>query len=633
MLPIIPAAFKLVVRTIKTSEGPKTDPAALKQLEVLRKLFRECDKIVVATDAGREGELIFRYIYDFLECRKPFERLWISSLTDKAIGKGFEQLRKGADFDNLYYSAKARREADWLVGINASQALTLVAARGNYSLGRVQTPTLAMICRRYRENQSFVPKTYLQLQLTTEKDKVRFTAMHAEKFRDSQSAHQILSEAQAAKSVIVQDILCKEISQEAPLLHDLTSLQREANTRLGFSADKTLGIAQSLYEKQLISYPRTGSRYISQDIFEQIPVLLGNLKNHMRLGAYAIKMEHETLNNHCVDDTKLTDHHALIITENVPQTLSADQSAVYELIAGRMLESFSGKCVKTVTSVTLLCNEVPFHAKGIVVKVPGWRAVFGVSADSENEEVPALPPLIGGEQLPVVDLCALEKKTKPAPLYTEASLLAAMESAGRELEDEAQREAMKASGLGTPATRAGIIEILLTRNYIERQGKSLVPTAKGLEVYEIVREKRIADIEMTGMWELALGKISAGEIRPVTFSSSIDAYTRQIVSELLAAQISPWQFAHCVCPKCHSGQVHLFAKVAKCDNPDCGLTVFRQFNAVMLSDEYLLAILNGHKTPYLKFVSRKTKKPYQASLFLDDEYAVKLDFKERKPNK
>ena len=243
-----------------------------------------------------------------------------------------------------------------------------------------------------------------------------------------------------------------------------------------------------------------------------------------------------------------------------------------------------------------------------------------------------LPPLVGGEQLPVVELRALEKKTKPAPLYTEASLLAAMESAGKELENEAQRDAMKASGLGTPATRAGIIEILLTRNYIERQGKSLVPTAKGLEVYEIVREKRIADVEMTGMWELALGKISAGEIRPVTFSNSIDAYARQIVSELLSAQISPRQFAHCVCPKCHSGQVHLFAKVAKCDNPDCGLTVLRQFNAVTLTDEYLLAMLSGNKTPYLKFVSKKSGKSYRAALLLDEEYAVKLDFKERKTN-
>ena len=371
MLPIIPTTFKLIVRTVKTSDGTKPDPVALKQLEVLRKLFQQCDKIVVATDAGREGELIFRYIYYFLECCKPFERLWISSLTDKAIRKGFEQLRRGTDFDNLYYSAKARREADWLVGINASQALSFAAGRSNYSLGRVQTPTLAMICRRYRENQSFVSKTYLQLQLTTEKDKVQFTALHAGKFEDPQNAQQVLSLAQGAKCAVVQDIQYKEISQDPPLLHDLTSLQREANTRLGFSADKTLHIVQSLYEKQLISYPRTGSRYISRDVFEQIPALIGNLENHRRLGAHAVALKHETLNDRCVDDTKLTDHHALIITENLPAALSADESAVYELIAGRMLESFCGKCIKTVTSVTLLCNEVPFLVKGIVVKVPG----------------------------------------------------------------------------------------------------------------------------------------------------------------------------------------------------------------------------------------------------------------------
>lgn len=370
-LPIIPSTFKLVVRTIKTSEGYKADPAALRQLEVLRRLFLDCEKIVVATDAGREGELIFRYIYDFLECRKPFERLWISSLTDKAIRKGFEQLLPGNTFDNLYYSAKARREADWLVGINASQALTFAAGRGNYSLGRVQTPTLAMICRRYQENQAFVPKSFYQLQLTTEKSGVNFCALHAERLDDLQYAELLLAQACAADHALVQDIQCKEISQESPLLYDLTMLQRDANTRLGFSADKTLNLAQSLYEKQLISYPRTGSRYISKDVFEQIPELIGILKEHERLGASALALESAPLNPHCVDDTKLTDHHALIITENTPGTLPADEREIYDLIAGRMIEAFSGKCVKNVTTATLCCKDIPFVAKGTVVKVAG----------------------------------------------------------------------------------------------------------------------------------------------------------------------------------------------------------------------------------------------------------------------
>jgi DNA topoisomerase-3 len=258
--------------------------------------------------------------------------------------------------------------------------------------------------------------------------------------------------------------------------------------------------------------------------------------------------------------------------------------------------------------------------------------VQGSAAQSDAEDESPLPELSIGEQVPVADLRILEKKTKPAPLYTEASLLAAMESAGRELADEAQREAMKASGLGTPATRAGIIELLIARRYVERQGKSLVPTAKGLEVYDIVHRMRIADVEMTGMWELALGKIALGEIRPVTFTSSIDIYTRQIVAELLAVQITRPEYVSCPCPKCHDGQVRLYPKVAKCSDPDCALLLFRNINGRTLTDEELLTILGGGRTPHLKFVSRKSGKPYLAALSLDEEYALKFEFQEKKGN-
>ena len=331
MLPIIPSAFKLIVRTVKTKDGYKSDPAALRQLEVLRRLFARCERIVVATDAGREGELIFRYLYDYLECNKPFDRLWISSLTDKAIRQGFDSLRPGREFDNLYHSARARREADWLVGINASQALMLSAGRGGYSLGRVQTPTLAMICRRFRENRDFISDTFHQLQLIVEKKGVRFTSLNPGVYKDRAEAEAKLSEARKADRAIVLDVLCKEIAQEAPLLYDLTALQRDANVRLGFSADKTLSLAQSLYEKQLISYPRTGCRYIGIDLFEQIPSLLALLETHPALGACALALKDSTLNTHSVDDTKLTDHHALIITENVPEALPEDETEVSQV--------------------------------------------------------------------------------------------------------------------------------------------------------------------------------------------------------------------------------------------------------------------------------------------------------------
>jgi len=371
MLPIIPSAFKLIVRTVKTKDGYKSDPAALRQLEVLRRLFARCERIVVATDAGREGELIFRYLYDYLECNKPFDRLWISSLTDKAIRQGFDSLRPGREFDNLYHSARARREADWLVGINASQALMLSSGRGGYSLGRVQTPTLAMICRRFRENRDFISDTFHQLQLIVEKKGVRFTSLNPGVYKDRAEAEAKLSEARKADRAIVLDVLCKEIAQEAPLLYDLTTLQRDANVRLGFSADKTLSLAQSLYEKQLISYPRTGCRYIGSDLFEQIPSLLALLETHPVLGACALALKDSTLNTHSVDDAKLTDHHALVITENIPKALTEEEHAIYDLIGARMCEAFSGKCVKAVMTVSLICGGVPFQGKGIAVRTAG----------------------------------------------------------------------------------------------------------------------------------------------------------------------------------------------------------------------------------------------------------------------
>ena len=262
-LPILPQSFQLIPRQVKTDKGYKPDSGTVKQLKVIKEVFDQCDKIIVATDAGREGELIFRYIYEYLECRKPFVRLWISSLTDKAIRDGLQNLKDGTMYDNLFRSAKARSEADWLIGINASQALSITAGRGTYSLGRVQTPTLAMICSRYLENKNFVPQKYWQLKLHTGKDSIEFSALSEEKFDNQQPAIDKLQIIKDSGQVQVKSVECKEVNQEPPLLYDLTTLQKEANTKLNFSADKTLSIAQKLYEGKLISYPRTGSRYIS----------------------------------------------------------------------------------------------------------------------------------------------------------------------------------------------------------------------------------------------------------------------------------------------------------------------------------------------------------------------------------
>lgn len=627
-LPILPQSFQLIPRQVKTDKGYKPDSGTVKQLKIIKEVFDQCEKIIVATDAGREGELIFRYIYQYLECRKPFVRLWISSLTDKAIRDGLQNLKDGTMYDNLFRSAKARSEADWLIGINASQALSIAAGRGTYSLGRVQTPTLAMICSRYLENKNFVPQKYWQLKLQTGKDSIEFSALSEEKFDSQQPAINKLQIIKDSGQVQVKSVECKEVNQEPPLLYDLTTLQKEANTKLNFSADKTLSIAQKLYEGKLISYPRTGSRYISQDVFDEIPERISLLESYDRFAGYAKSMNDSNLNRRSVDDKKVTDHHALIITENKPGSLQADEQAIYELVAGRMLEAFSQKCVKEVTSISLTSGESIFAVKGTVIKSAGWRAVF--NAQEEGEENTVLPALKEGENLPLSDIELLEKQTKPKPLHTESSLLSAMENAGKELEDAELKASMKDSGIGTPATRAAIIETLFTRQYIVREKKALVPTEKGLAVYDIVRDKKIADVEMTGMWENALSKIESGEMNPDTFHKSTEVHASQITSELLGVQLTLSTQQDLTCPKCGTGRILLYPKVAKCDNTDCGLVIFRNKSDKQLTDKQVTELVTAKKTGVIKGFKSKAGKPFDASLAFDDQFNVVFVFPEKK---
>ena len=627
-LPILPQSFQLIPRQVKTDKGYKPDSGTVKQLKVIKEIFDQCDKIIVATDAGREGELIFRYIYQYLECRKPFVRLWISSLTDKAIRDGLQNLKDGTMYDNLFRSAKARSEADWLIGINASQALSIAAGRGTYSLGRVQTPTLAMICSRYLENKNFVPQKYWQLKLQTGKDSIEFSALSEEKFDSQQPAINKLQIIKDSGQVQVKSVECKEVNQEPPLLYDLTTLQKGANTKLNFSADKTLSIAQKLYEGKLISYPRTGSRYISQDVFYEIPERISLLDTYDRFAGYAKSMKGSNLNRRTVDDKKVTDHHALIITENKPGSLQADEQAIYELVAGRMLEAFSQKCVKEVTSISLTSGDSIFAVKGTVIKSAGWRAVFNTQEEGEKNTV--LPALKEGDNLALSDIELLEKQTKPKPLHTESLLLSAMENAGKELEDVELKASMKDSGIGTPATRAAIIETLFTRQYIVREKKALVPTEKGLAVYDIVRDKKIADVEMTGMWENALSKIESGEMNPDTFHKSTEVYASQITSELLGMQLTLKTQLDLICPKCETGKIMLYPKVAKCDNTDCGLIVFRNKSDKQLSDKQVMELVTAKKTGLIKGFKSKARKSFDASLAFDDQFNVVFVFPEKK---
>ena len=628
-LPIIPDTFTLVPRQVRTEKGYKPDSGVVSQIKVIKRLFDTSEHIIVATDAGREGELIFRYLYHYTGCTTPFVRLWISSLTDKAIREGLRKLEDGSKYDNLYLAAKARSESDWLVGINGTQALSIAAGHGTYSVGRVQTPTLAMVCERYWENRRFTSEAFWQLHIATDGcdgEVVKFSS--SEKWKEKEPAMELYNKVKAAGCATVTKAERKEKTEETPLLYDLTTLQKEANAKHGFTAEQTLEIAQKLYEKKLITYPRTGSRYIPEDVFAEIPKLLAFIG---ALPEWKGKVQAKAQpTRRSVDGGKVTDHHALIITENLPGELSKDERAVYELVAGRMLEAFSGKCVKDVTTALLSGGDTDFTVKGSVMKEAGWRAVFGEQETGGDEEAASLPPLQEGEYLPLSGVDLLEKQTKPKPLHTESSLLAAMENAGRELEDAELKASLKDAGIGTPATRAAIIETLFARQYIVREKKNLVPTDKGLAVYGIVKDKKIADVEMTGMWETALAKIEAGSMDADTFRKGIEVYATQITAELLSVQLSVATGETCPCPKCGSGRILFYPKVAKCSNVDCTLTIFRNKCDKQLSDKQIVELVTKRKTGLIKGFKGKNGKAFDASLVLDEQFNVGFSFPEKK---
>lgn len=627
-LPIIPQEFKFIPRQIREGKEYKSDPGVLKQLKVIGEVFAQSDRIIVATDAGREGEGIFRYIYNYLGCRKPFVRLWISSLTDRAIREGLEKLKPGSDYDNLYRSAEARAIADWEIGLNATQALSIAAGQGIFSLGRVQTPTLMMICSRYLENRNFTPQTYYQIKVTAEKNGIPFSALSEHKYETLPAANTALSAVTATGTVTVAEARCKEVSQEPPLLYDLTSLQKEANSKLGFSAEQTLNIAQSLYERhKVLSYPRTGSRYISDDVFDEIPSRIALLEQYPAFAAYAATLKDAALNRRSVDAGKVTDHHALIITECLPGELSDDERKIYDMVAARLLESFSARCVKDVTTVRFTAGNSDFTTKGTVIKSAGWRAVRGEK--DEEEESAALPPLQQGETFPLQSAENVEKQTKPRPLHTESSLLSAMESCGKELQEAELRDSLKDIGIGTPATRASIIETLFSRDYVRRDKKNLVPTEKGLAVYNIVKDKKIADVQMTGQWETALSKIESGEMNPDIFRKGIEVYAAQITEELLQVQVSVTDGECLPCPKCQSGRILFYPKVAKCSNVDCGLTVFRSKGEKQLTDNQITDLVTKGKTSLIKGFKNKDGKAFDAHVTFDKDFRTVYEFPPR----
>ena len=633
-LPIRPNPFQLIVRQVRKDKEYTSDPAALKQLKAIRVCFDKADRIIVATDAGREGELIFRYIYNHLNCHKPFDRLWISSLTDKAIREGLSNLKPGSHYDNLYYSAKARSEADWLVGINASRALS-IARKGGYSLGRVQTPTLAMVCRRYIENRDFSSVPYWKLSVLTEKEGMSLKAIGSEDYESEASAQTALAQLRSQSQLTVESVArrvdehgrIKVGSTPPPLLYDLTALQKDANRRYGFSADKTLSIAQSLYEKKITTYPRTGSRYISEDVFEEIPALLRKIGETIET----------PLNRHSVDNAKITDHHAIIPTGETPSGISADETTIYQMVVNRFIEAFLPDSEEERMLVRFTDGNSTFAWKACRQISLGWKTVqkeqvadVEKKVNDDEQELPSLPDLTEGEVLPLVSTDITEHKTKPKPLYTEATLLSAMENAGKEVEDAESKKAMAECGIGTPATRANIIETLILRDYIRRDKKAIIPTEKGLAVYEIVKDKRIANAEMTGSWELTLAAIEAGQMPPEKFAQGINSYVGTICEELLSLAPKQKSYPTYRCPKCSNESVGIYAKVAKCRHESCDFHVFREVCGTLLTEDNIRDLLTTGRTPILKGLTSKAGKKFNTRLVLNEDYTTSFEFEKMK---
>lgn len=502
-----------------------------------------------------------------------------------------------------------------------------------------------MVCERYWENKRFESKPFWQVHFgVVDADSgniLKFTS--ANRWADKATATDIYNKVKDTGSAIITKVATKRKVEKAPLLYDLTTLQKEANSQHGFTAEHTLSIVQKLYEAKFITYPRTSSRYISDDVFATLPKLFKNLENHSEYGEKVKLLPvSEDYSKNSVNAAKVTDHHALLITENAVIGLFKDEKIVYDMILCRMIEAFSADCIKDITSVSAqVDHDVEFGISGSIIRQTGWRALSlkeknnrqDKDADATDNEVKEqdIPNWQEGQHITLSGCTITEGKTKPKPLHTESTLLAAMETAGKEIEDDMMRQAMKDSGIGTPATRAAIIETLLKREYMVRQQKKLVPTEKGLALHSVVKNMAIANVEMTGKWEAELAKIERGEASADGFTHSIEGYTREITAELLGCdRLFSHKDSGCQCPKCKQGTMQFFGKVVRCSNKECGMPVFKQVAGKLLTDADITDLLTKGKTRTLNGFTSKQGKSFSAAIAFDENFNTKFVFAERK---
>ena len=605
-LPFVPEKFEL---------KPNGDQGARQQLERVAALCRDAEQLWCATDAGREGELIFRYILEYAGCQdRPFFRLWLSSLTEDSIQKAFAEKKPGAHYESLHAAARSRSEADWIVGLNATRACTVRYGGGKvlWSLGRVQTPVLALIAQRDDEIRVFDARPFWELRTHYKKAAFRCAL---DRCHDQDKAKELLHRVEGHPLSIVA-VETKEERIPPPLLYDLTQLQRDMNVRFGLSASRTLEIAQQLYEKKLLNYPRTDSRHLSMDMVEPVRQTLGQLRawNPQALALLAEHVQQDperrgprAKNPRIFDDAKVSDHHAILPTGRI-ERLVGDEQHVFDAVATRLVQAFLADKVQQLTQAKADCQGVPFKARGIVVVQPGWsvlepqkdaeavapdgkpkgkgRKKKGADDDDDSQE---LPPLVQGESGPHKPFLH-EGKTKPPPFYTENTLLGAMETAGKLVDDESLRQAMKGRGLGTPATRASILETLIARRYVRRDKKALRVTDLGRYLIAVLADPVLKSPELTGEWEFQLGEIERGKRSRAEFMAGIAEQAKALVTTGLSPKPLPDGLGSC--PRC-GGAVIAGRAAYGCSrwNEGCAFRMPMEFRGLALQPQHVRELL------------------------------------------
>jgi len=542
-LPLLPEKFELKLLD---------DKGVKKQFGIIKKLLVYANEIICATDAGREGELIFRYILSMSQVKKPWKRLWLSSLTDDAMKKAFQNIKNGSEYDRLYAAAKCRNESDWIVGLNATRNYTVRYGKGHmlWSIGRVQTPVLAIVVNRDDEIRHFISQPFWEL--FTKYRNVNFK-FKGDRFNTKDLAEGALNQVKGFP-FIIDKVSAKKEQEHPPLLFDLTELQREMNRKFGMTAADTLQIAQTLYEQKFITYPRTDCRYLTSDMKPQIAKTLVQLQPLKGKEIEPLDLSQLPFTNRIVNDKKVTDHHAIIPTGKLPQALPLGSQRLYDAITTRLIAAFYPPCIKEITTIEGHANQTPFQAKGVRILSPGWTLLYPKKGNEtqENEmveEVQVLPLFEKGETGPH-DPFITEGKTKPPAHFNENTLLGAMETAGKMIEDESLKDALKNKGIGTPATRASIIETLIKRKYIERRGKQLLANDLGRYLVAIVQDRNLKSPELTGEWELKLKQIEKGEYDACLFMNEIRQFAQQLIHESDIFKINSDIYGHC--PQCKS---------------------------------------------------------------------------------